>query len=75
MNMPQLAAYLKKWKYLTMFSRMLKDKMDAEDQEGYSPFMRLILAGEIDGAKYLLLQGSNINYQNKLGHTALFKCI
>jgi len=37
--------------------------------------MRLVLSNEFEGAKYLLIQGARIDYQNKLGHTALFKCI
>ena len=34
---------------------MLKSKIDLEDQEGFTPLMWLSLAGELEGAKYVLL--------------------
>ena len=45
-----------------MFSRMLKSKLDSEDQEGFTPFMRMCLANELEGAKYLLTQGCKIDF-------------
>lgn len=31
LNVSQLAAYLSKWNFVTMFARMLKSKIDQED--------------------------------------------
>lgn len=62
LNMCHLAAYLKKWKFVTLFAWMLKEKIDFEDKEGFTPFMRMIISGEIEGAKYMLDQGINIDY-------------
>lgn len=39
LNMVCLAAYLKRWKFLTHFAKQLKGKIDYEDPEGLSPFM------------------------------------
>ena len=53
-TMVTLSAICEKWKFVSYFSREVKEKVDQIDPEGYSPLMRMVLAREFVGAGYLL---------------------
>lgn len=51
------------------------DKLDLEDHNGLTIFMHLLLQGNMVMAQRLLKRGSNVNYVNSNGQTALHLCI
>lgn len=75
LNAVTLAAYLGNWKFVTLFARLSKGRIDFEDKEGFTPFMRLVIAGELDGAEYVRKLGAKVDYQSVQKETCLFKCM
>ena len=62
LNMVTLAAYLKRWRIVTYFTKNIHEAIDQVDPEGYSPFMRLIVEGELKGAGFVLHNRANVNF-------------
>lgn len=75
LNFLTLAAFLKHWKFITYFAYILKGDVNSEDPQGYTPLSRLCLAGELEGAEYLISNGCKVDFRNSKGQTALFFCI
>lgn len=75
LNAVTLAAFLGNWKFVTLFSRLSKGKIDFEDNEGFTPFMRLVIAGELEGAEYVRKLGAKVDYTSQQQETCLFKCM
>ena len=75
LNMVTLAAYLKKWSIVTYFAKYLGSAIDCPDPEGMTPFMRLMVSGELQGAAFLLQCGAKVDFINMSQQTALYKVI